>query len=146
MRICSLISHTAIGCGGLIGGWLVAVRLVITSAPAAEPETSNTTSAPAPPVRSRIAAGRSAAAGSTTSSPRLRGQTPPERVHLAQQHVAPRALGDEADQQADRPAADHDDGLAGGDLAAADVVAGDRQRLDERGQSQVDGPAAACGA
>src|SRR5207342_1786720 len=25
MRICSLISHTAIGCGGLIGGWLVAV-------------------------------------------------------------------------------------------------------------------------
>jgi hypothetical protein len=24
MRICSLISHTAIGCGGLIGGWLVA--------------------------------------------------------------------------------------------------------------------------
>src|SRR4051794_33862759 len=25
MRICSLISHTGIGCGGLIGGWLVAV-------------------------------------------------------------------------------------------------------------------------
>ena len=25
MRICSLISHMAIGCGGLIGGWLVAV-------------------------------------------------------------------------------------------------------------------------
>src|SRR6185312_14018072 len=25
MRICSLISHTAIGCGGLIGGWLVTV-------------------------------------------------------------------------------------------------------------------------
>ena len=25
MRICNLISHTAIGCGGLIGGWLVAV-------------------------------------------------------------------------------------------------------------------------
>ena len=25
MRICSIISHTAIGCGGLIGGWLVAV-------------------------------------------------------------------------------------------------------------------------
>ncbi len=45
---------------------------------------------------------------------------------------------DEADEQADRAATDHDDGLAGRHLTSARVVAGDRQRLGERGQVQVE--------
>ena len=46
--------------------------------------------------------------------------------------------GDEADEQPDRTASDHHDGLVGDDLTAPHVVAGDCQWLDESGQPQVD--------
>ena len=46
--------------------------------------------------------------------------------------------GDEADEQPDRTASDHHDGLVGDDLAAPHVVAGHREWLGERGQLQVD--------
>ena len=110
----------------------------MTSAPAAEPETSKTTSAPAPPVRSRMAAWGSVAVGSMTSSPSAGGEPAAEGADLAQRHLCPLRPGDEADEQPDRTAADHHDGLVGDDLAASHVVAGDCQWLDERGQPQVD--------
>ena len=112
---------------------------VITSAPAAEPDTSNTTSAPAPPVRVEDRRGQVGGGGVDDVEAELRGELPAERAHLADGHRRSSLSRDEADQQADRPAADHDDRLAGGHLAAANVVARNRQRLDERGPSQVDG-------
>ena len=110
----------------------------MTSAPAAEPETSKTTSAPAPPVRSRMAACGSVAVGSMTSSPSSAASSAAEGADLAQRHLCPLRPGDEADEQPDRTASDHHDGLVGDDLTAPHVVAGDCEWLDERGQPQVD--------
>ena len=110
----------------------------MTSAPAAEPETSKTTSAPPLPVRSRMAASGSSAVGSMTSSPSPAARPRRKRLTSLSITVCRLRPGDEADEQTDRTASDHHDGLVGDDLAAPHVVTGHRQRLDERGQSQVD--------
>ena len=85
-----------------------------------------------------MAACGSVAVGSMTSSPSSAASSAAEGADLAQRHVCPFRPGDEADEQPDRTASDHHDGLVGDDLTAPHVVAGHCQRLDERGQPQVD--------
>ena len=99
--------------------------------PPAEPETSNATSAPAPPVQSSIDAMRSARRVEHAQAER-RADRPAGLVEFQHHDVGADGPGGQGDQQADRAATDDDDLLAGAHAAPADVVHRDRGRLDQR--------------
>ena len=106
------------------------------STPPAAPDTSKATSAPASPVHSRTSAGHILVGRVPRRQPQLLGQQPTVRAQLHHPHLGARGPRHQRDQDADRPAADHHDLLAPGDLGAAHVVHGHRRRLDQRGPVQ----------
>ena len=83
-------------------------------------------------------AATSSAPGSSASSPSSPASAAARGRPRSTTTRGPARARDERDQQPDRAAADHDGRLACPDLAATDVVAGDRQRLRERAEPQVD--------
>ena len=102
--------------------------------PAAEPETSKTTSAPVSP---RAAA--TSSPGSKTLSPSSRPNSRRLLSSSTTRARAPCGLRDERDERADRATTDDEGSLALGELATTDVVAGDRERLGQGGEAEVDG-------
>ncbi len=106
--------------------------------PSAEPDTSNTTSAPSPAVASAIVAGDVVCRGVEGGEPELLGEPASCRVRLDHEHLGAAGTRHERDEQPDRSAADDDCRLPVGHLAATHVVAGHRERLGERAEAQVD--------
>ena len=66
------------------------------------------------------------------------GELEPARAHLTDDN--PRATGarDECDEETDRPTSDHDRDLAVGKLGPPNVVAGNRERLGEGREPEID--------
>ena len=130
---CRLTSRAAAGgCATRPAGRAPRARRPLCATPAAAPDTSNATSAPAPPVHPRRTAATSVAAGR-----RRAARAPPATarrcgVQLDEQHLGARGAGDAGDQQADRSATDHDRMLAGAQPRPADVVHRDRRGLHQR--------------
>ena len=81
--------------------------------PGAEPDTSNTTSAPAPAVRSFTRAARSTSLGSTASIPNSRASARRNGLTSASSTRAPRLARHQRDEDSDRAAADYHGVLAG---------------------------------
>ena len=63
-------------------------------------------------------------------------QRPAPRIDLDDHHLAALVPGDRGDEHADRPAAEDDRPVTGGQLGPADVVHRDRRGFDERGVVQ----------
>ena len=104
-------------------------NFVIVSAPACDPETSKTTSAPAPPVRSLTNCGQIGLQRIHRVDPQIARQLKAERIDLRQHHARAACLRHQRDQNADGAAADHGRELPCLQLAHAHVVAGHRHRF-----------------
>ena len=93
------------------------------------PVTSNATSAPSPSVHSCREADE-VAPGADDLESEAPEHLDAEGIDLDDRHARPAVATDQRDQAADRPAAEHQHGVAGLHLRARHVVRRDGQRLD----------------
>ena len=106
--------------------------------PAADPDTSNTMSAPTSV--GRVCNGSLDVVGKRVQSSEavVGRQAAADSIRLDDQHTSTAVGSDQGDQDADRAAADDNDGLAGRNVSSANVVAGDRQRLGKGGDPKIE--------
>ena len=106
--------------------------------PDADPDTSKTTSAPAPSVAAATALSTSSDDGVERRKAKFLGKQAPRLVGFDDEHPDIVSARHECDEQANRAAADHDRPLARGHLAATDIVACHRQRLGQGSEAQIE--------